>query len=270
MDENELLSDVDIRILSQMFNINLIDVCFKSKFNNMTIQNGSYVINIDKDDIGGSHWICLYVNGKNAVYFDSFGEECPTEILNFCKGKKLIMNSFQLQDIIDIDCGWWCIGFLHWMTTYKIANSYNLNMFNKQFNFKKPKENRKILQNYIKSITNQNIMGSGLDKKLIEISNVPKSNEIWKYSNPTEVRNRANNYLNKNIPIYLSDKPEKKYMVKNANNKWVHFGQLNFSDFTQHKNLIRRENYLNRSAKIKGNWKNDKYSANNLSRNLLW
>ena len=63
---------------------------------------------------------------------------------------------------------------------------------------------------------------------------------------------------------------EKKYMVKNPNNKWIHFGQLNYSDFTHHNSLIRRDNYLKRSKNINGNWKNDKYSANNLSRNLLW
>lgn len=274
MDENELLSDVDIRILCKMFNINLIDVCFKSKLNNMIIQNGSYVINMDKDDIGGTHWISFYVNGKRAVYYDSFGEEAPTEILNFCKrsGVKLIMNSFQVQHIDDIECGWWCISFLHWMEKHKTVNGFNLNMFNKQFSFTKLKENKKILQNYIRSIVNNTniIQGSGLDENLIEISKVPKSNEIWKWSNPEKVRIIANNYLGKNIPVYLSNKSKKKYMVKNPNNKWIHFGQLNYSDFTHHNNLIRRDNYLKRSKNINGNWKNDKYSANNLSRNLLW
>ena len=154
MDENELLSDVDIRILSQMFNINLIDVCFKSKLNNMIIKNGCYVINMDKDDIGGTHWVSLFVNGKKAVYYDSFGEEAPTEILNFCQrsGVKLIMNSFHIQDIKDTSCGWYCISFLHWMEKYKIVNQYNLNMFNKQFSFN-TKKNKSILQNYIRSIT---------------------------------------------------------------------------------------------------------------------
>ena len=39
---------------------------------------------------------------------------------------------------------------------------------------------------------------------------------------------------------------------------------------TIHNDLERRKRYLNRARNIKGNWKKDKYSANNLSQNLLW
>jgi hypothetical protein len=76
----------------------------------------------------------------------------------------------------------------------------------------------------------------------------------------------------KDIPVYLSSNPKKKYMVKDPNNKWVYFGTMDppMEDFTKHNNLIRRENYLRRSANIKGNWKNNKYSPNKLSRSILW
>ena len=50
----------------------------------------------------------------------------------------------------------------------------------------------------------------------------------------------------------------------NDDNKLVHFGDLRFED----KERLKR--YLDRATKIKGNWKKDKYSPNNLSRNLLW
>lgn len=107
---------------------------------------------------------------------------------------------------------------------------------------------------------------------LININNVPKNNEIWKWSNPLQVRKMADKYLGKDIPIFLSDKPQKKYMVQNPNGKWIHFGQLfpPYEDFTHHKNLKRRHFYLTRTANMKGDWKYNKYSANNLSRNILW
>jgi hypothetical protein len=35
-------------------------------------------------------------------------------------------------------------------------------------------------------------------------------------------------------------------------------------------NKERRKNYLTRSNGMKGNWKNNKYSANNLSIHVLW
>lgn len=153
MTETELLSDVDIRILAKMFGINLIDVCFKSKLNNMKIQSGSYVLNMDRDDIAGSHWICLYVKGKRAIYYDSFGEEAPLEIINFCKrgNVKLLMNYFHIQDIKCTACGYYTLAFLHWMTLHKTVSQYYLNMFNKIFDFDTTK-NKLILQKYIKSI----------------------------------------------------------------------------------------------------------------------
>ena len=114
--------------------------------------------------------------------------------------------------------------------------------------------------------------GKGIDnmKDVLEIPSIPKSNEIWKWSNPTTVRKKADTYLGKDIPIYISNKKDKKYMVQDPNGKVIHFGQLGYEDFTKHLNEIRRKNYLTRTSGIKGNWKSNKYSANSLSRNLLW
>jgi hypothetical protein len=98
-----------------------------------------------------------------------------------------------------------------------------------------------------------------------------KEKEILKYSNPKIVYKNALKYLGPNVIIKLSDNPKKKYMVFDfKNNKWVHFGQMKYEDFTKHKNLIRRHNYLQRTLFMKGNWKNNRYSANNLARHLLW
>ena len=41
-------------------------------------------------------------------------------------------------------------------------------------------------------------------------------------------------------------------------------------DYTKHKDEKRRKSYLARAKGIKGDWKNNKYSANNLSIHLLW
>jgi len=45
---------------------------------------------------------------------------------------------------------------------------------------------------------------------------------------------------------------------------------MGYEDFTKHKNLKRRQNYLTRSTNIKGDWKKNKYSPNNLSIHILW
>jgi hypothetical protein len=95
--------------------------------------------------------------------------------------------------------------------------------------------------------------------------------KLKKYSSPYKVQQKAYKYIGKTAKIYPSTKREKKYQIHDPiKKKWVHFGQIGYEDFTKHKNKNRRKNYLARSTKIKGNWKKNKYSPNNLSINLLW
>ena len=46
-----------------------------SRNNLSKIKDGVYVTNLDEFKSIGTHWITLYVNGNNAIYFDSFGIE---------------------------------------------------------------------------------------------------------------------------------------------------------------------------------------------------
>lgn len=112
--------------------------------------------------------------------------------------------------------------------------------------------------------------GVFVDLNAYLIPKVPKSNEIWKWSDPVEVKKKADAYFGYDKPVYISVNKGKKYMLQDPKGKWVHFGQLGYEDFTKHKNEVRRGNYLTRTAKMKGNWKDNEYSANNLSRNILW
>ena len=79
----------------------------------------------------------------------------------------------------------------------------------------------------------------------------------------------TNKYFNKPIKLYISDKPNKKYYILNDNKK-IYFGQAGYEDYTKHKDEKRRQLYLKRAINIKGNWKNNKYSSNNLAINILW
>ena len=91
------------------------------------------------------------------------------------------------------------------------------------------------------------------------------------FSNPTIVMKNARQYLGQDVVLKLSDNPKKKYMVLNPHTKkWIYFGAMGYEDYTKHKDDERRNNYLKRSANIRGNWRDDKYSPNNLSRNILW
>jgi len=91
------------------------------------------------------------------------------------------------------------------------------------------------------------------------------------YSNPRIAQQMAYKYLGKTAKLYPARNSVKKYSIFDPhNNKWVNFGQLGYEDYTRHRNKKRRRNYLNRSKSIRGDWKNNKYSANNLSREILW
>ena len=67
-----------------------------------------------------------------------------------------------------------------------------------------------------------------------------------------------------------STRKNKKYMIMNDDHKYIHFGDSRYEYFTKHQDKERLKNYLSRATKIKGNWRKDKYSPNNLAINLLW
>jgi hypothetical protein len=105
----------------------------------------------------------------------------------------------------------------------------------------------------------------------VQAEKIPKQDEVWKWSNPVKVAEMARKYLGDMAVVFRSTKPKKKYMIFDPiNNKWVFFGEIGYEDFTKHQDPKRKENYLTRTANMKGNWKNNRYSANNLSRNILW
>jgi hypothetical protein len=98
----------------------------------------------------------------------------------------------------------------------------------------------------------------------------PKYQELIKYSDPAKAQELAHQYLGPKIELLISTKKDKKYMVHTPDNKVVHFGQMGMEDFTRHKDEDRKKKYLARATKIKGKWKDNKYSPNNLSINILW
>ena len=104
---------------------------------------------------------------------------------------------------------------------------------------------------------------------MIPVLSLPLSDPLYKYSNPVVAQQRAFQRFGPTAVLYKSTDKKKKYSIV-YNNKRINFGQLGYEDFLKHQDVNRQSNYLARTDKIKGKWRTNPYSANNLSRNLLW
>ena len=77
------------------------------------IKDGAYIINLDKYESIGTHWIALFVNAENVKYFDSFRVEYMSkEIRKFIRNKNIITNIYRIQACDSVMCGYFCIGFI--------------------------------------------------------------------------------------------------------------------------------------------------------------
>ena len=97
-----------------------------SRNNLPKIKDGAYVINVDECKSIGNHWIALYVNGNNIIYFDSFGVE--HEIKKSMRNKNVMTNIYRIQAHDSIMCGYFCIGFIDFMLKSKCLLDYT-NLF---------------------------------------------------------------------------------------------------------------------------------------------
>ena len=93
------------------------------------IRDGAYLINLDEFKSIGTHWIALYVNGNNIIYFDSFWVgHFPKEIKKIIGNKNIITNIYRIQAYDSIMCGYFCTGLINFMLKGKNFLSYT-NLF---------------------------------------------------------------------------------------------------------------------------------------------
>ena len=94
----------------------------------------------------GTHWIALFCNKSEIVYFDSFGaEHIPEEIKEFIGNKNIKANIFWVQAKNSVMCGYFCIRFIDFMLAGKKLTDFTT-LFS-PYNFDK---NDKIILSYFK------------------------------------------------------------------------------------------------------------------------
>ena len=91
----------------------------------LKIKDGAYVINLDEYADVDTHWIALFCNGNEIVYFGSFGvEHVPEEIKEFIENKNIKVNIFRVQANDSVMCEYFCIGFIDFMLAGKKLTDY--------------------------------------------------------------------------------------------------------------------------------------------------
>ena len=69
---------------------------------------GAYVINTDKHDEPGEHWLAVY----NKEFFNSSGEPPHDDLLHKFIGDKYEFNSIALQNPLSNACGFYCCYYI--------------------------------------------------------------------------------------------------------------------------------------------------------------
>ena len=70
------------------------------------IKDGAYVISLDEYADVGTHWIALFCERSEIIYFDSFGvKHVPEEIKEFIGNRSIKANIFRVQSDSSIMCG---------------------------------------------------------------------------------------------------------------------------------------------------------------------
>lgn len=79
----------------------------------------SLLINLDKENQKGSHWVGIFAEGlkKTIYYFDSYAMEPVKEVKNFLNEfPKIIRNKFPYQSIYSNVCGHYVIVFIYFLS----------------------------------------------------------------------------------------------------------------------------------------------------------
>lgn len=87
----------------------------------------SFVVNSDPHDMPGTHWVCVYVDTRLAVFFDSYGKpasfysnQLAEYLARETRSKSLWINRVQLQSNYSDLCGQYCMHAL--MTLSRTGN----------------------------------------------------------------------------------------------------------------------------------------------------
>ena len=79
------------------------------------------ILNSQKTGQSGMHWVAFIVRGKYAYFFDSYGAEPDSNVINYCQRHRLNLgsNNWIIQSMKSTNCGLYCFGLILFVTNWK-------------------------------------------------------------------------------------------------------------------------------------------------------
>ena len=65
------------------------------------------ILNLDSSSGDDTHWVMWFKNGKDKLYFDSYGVQPPSELITYLKSP-ILYNSERVQQNGEVFCGHLC------------------------------------------------------------------------------------------------------------------------------------------------------------------
>jgi hypothetical protein len=106
----------------------------------------------------------------------------------------------------------------------------------------------------------------------MSVNLINKKNYVNKVSNINIVMQKARLCLDEKFDLDYSTRINKKFMIKGkfTNNKWVHFGDINYPDYTFTKDEEKRIKFLRRNYHWIQDIENKEYSPGWFLYHFLW
>lgn len=114
-----MLSNLDLQTLSNELNINLRSI---SPMDLSSFEQGAHILNLDRKEGMGTHWVAYYVHEDTVYYFDSFGQGISDILKNRAAQsgiKKFYYSITQTQNIFSYLCGFHVLFWLYQMENKK-------------------------------------------------------------------------------------------------------------------------------------------------------
>ena len=106
---NSPLSNIQLLDAAKKLNIpNFRGVFLRDELPKKPRRNECGILNLDDSKGSGTHWVSFLKNGKDKIYFDSYGLPLPTELLKYLRSP-VYYNSERVQPDNEVFCGHLCL-----------------------------------------------------------------------------------------------------------------------------------------------------------------